>query len=50
VFYSDNYISILPGENKVVTIDYSPANGAAPLLDLEGWNTGQRQYNIAGNH
>jgi hypothetical protein len=40
VFYSDNYISLLPGESKSFTIEASSADlaGEAPLLAVDGWN------------
>jgi len=40
VFYSDNYVSLLPGESKVVTVEAqaSDLGGDAPLLALDGWN------------
>jgi hypothetical protein len=40
VFYSDNYISLLPGQTRTVTIEASAEdlNGEAPLLMLDGWN------------
>jgi hypothetical protein len=37
-YYSDNYISLLPGETRQVTIDYPAASGASPSIDLRGWN------------
>ncbi len=38
-YYSDNYVSLLPGESRMVTIDYpqDAAKGAA-RLGLRGWN------------
>ena len=38
--YSDNYFSLLPGESKTVTVDFTPdATSSGPLqLELEGWN------------
>ncbi len=41
VFYSDNYLSLLPGESKTVTVEAAKSDlgGAAPLLLLDGWNT-----------
>lgn len=38
-FYSDNYISLLPGENRNVTIRY-PASlkNVTPTVTLRGWN------------
>jgi Glycosyl hydrolase 2 galactose-binding domain-like/Exo-beta-D-glucosaminidase Ig-fold domain/Glycosyl hydrolases family 2/Glycosyl hydrolases family 2, TIM barrel domain len=40
VFYSDNYISLLPGENKKITVEFSRVNlgSDAPLLAVDGWN------------
>lgn len=37
-FYSDNYVALLPGESKTITIRY-PASVTAPAgLTLRGWN------------
>lgn len=40
VYYSDNYISLLPGETRSLTIDAAAAdlNGEKPLLAVDGWN------------
>jgi len=39
-YYADNYVSLLPGETREITIDYpeSAAEGAKPQLDLRGFN------------
>lgn len=39
-FYEDNYFSLLPGEEKTVTIRCAQedAGGAEPELWVEGWN------------
>lgn len=38
-FYDNNYISVLPGEQKKVIIDY-PVTGHKNLaIDIDGWNT-----------
>ena len=42
VFYSDNYVSVLPGEQKKVTLDYTPSAGQSPALALEGWNVSEQ--------
>ncbi|MFT4152288.1 glycoside hydrolase family 2 protein [Parafilimonas sp.] len=44
-FYSDNYISVLPGASKTIMIDCSsmPADAA---VEVEGWNTGKHAYKI----
>ena len=40
VFYSDNYLSLLPGETKTLTIEAAAADlgGDSPLLAVDGWN------------
>lgn len=40
VYYSDNYVSLLPGESRSVTVTAATAdlNGDAPLLAIDGWN------------
>ena len=40
VFYSDNYVSLAPGESRTLTITCDPVElqGEAPLLTLDGWN------------
>ncbi|MHB1938804.1 MAG: glycosyl hydrolase 2 galactose-binding domain-containing protein [Acidobacteriaceae bacterium] len=40
VFYSDNYISLAPGESRTVTINAAAADlhGDMPLVVLDGWN------------
>ena len=50
VFYSDNYVSVLPGTSQTVTLDYPPAaSGPAPLVSVEGWNVTKQLVPIAGN-
>jgi hypothetical protein len=38
-YYSDNYVSLLPGESREVEIEY-PASAASgqPHVNLRGWN------------
>jgi hypothetical protein len=40
VFYSDNYLSLLPGESKTLTVEAAMADlgGEEPLLAVDGWN------------
>ena len=40
VFYSDNYLSLLPGEVRKISIEAASADlqGDAPLLAVDGWN------------
>jgi len=39
VYYSDNYISLLPGETRTITIEAAIAqSGNDPVLMVDGWN------------
>lgn len=46
-YYSNNYVSLLPGESQTVTIQYPPAVAAsAPHVTLRGWNLTQREVAV----
>ncbi|MBX0293032.1 glycosyl hydrolase [Hymenobacter sp. HSC-4F20] len=50
VFYSDNYVSVLPGERKTVVLDYPPTTaGPAPVVAVEGWNVGKHLVPVLAN-
>jgi membrane-bound inhibitor of C-type lysozyme len=38
-YYSDNYVSLLSGEERIVTVNF-PAGPAKPAIGLRGWNVG----------
>jgi hypothetical protein len=40
VFYSDNYISLVPGEARIITVeaDLADLKGEQPILLMDGWN------------
>lgn len=38
VHYSDNYFSLVPGEEMAVTISFEVPAGVTPRLSLQGWN------------
>jgi mannosylglycoprotein endo-beta-mannosidase len=47
VFYTDNYVSILPGESKTIILDYTPRPGApSPLVSVRGWNVEEQYYPV----
>ncbi|AMJ65137.1 glycoside hydrolase family 2 protein [Hymenobacter sp. PAMC 26628] len=48
VFYSDNYVSVLPGESTTVVMDYTPG-GPTPLVSVEGWNVEKQLLPVAAN-
>ncbi len=37
-FYTDNYISLLPGETRTLHIDYPTVSAGPATLALQGWN------------
>ena len=37
-YYSDNYVSLLPGETRRVTVDYPASGHATARIALRGWN------------
>jgi hypothetical protein len=47
-FYSDNYFSLLPGENRTVSVEFAAANlaGEAPKLIAEGWNIPTQEISV----
>jgi mannosylglycoprotein endo-beta-mannosidase len=49
VFYTDNYISVLPGESKTVELEYTPsADVPAPVVSVEGWNVDKQLLPVSG--
>jgi mannosylglycoprotein endo-beta-mannosidase len=47
VFFSDNYVSVLPGESKTITLDYTPKPGAAaPQVSVSGWNVVEKDVEV----
>jgi hypothetical protein len=46
VFYSDNYITVLPGEQKKIIIDCDHFKGKKVMVAINGWNTALRYINI----
>jgi beta-galactosidase/beta-glucuronidase len=40
-YYSDNYVALLPGERKTITVRYPATVTALPTLTLRGWNVAE---------
>ena len=47
VLYSDNYVSVLPGEPRSVQI-HCPAGGRCSRIQIRGWNVQPAAVDIAG--
>ena len=37
-YYSDNYVSLLPGETKDINVEFPASAGSTPKVGLRGWN------------
>ena len=50
VYYTDNYVSLLPGESRTLTVEAAAKDlrGDTPLIVLDGWNTTVRAQTFAG--
>jgi mannosylglycoprotein endo-beta-mannosidase len=42
VFYNNNYISVLPGQQKTVQIEFTPMEGVVPVVSVDGWNVDKK--------
>jgi beta-mannosidase len=49
VYYSDNYLSLIPGESCSVTIEaaISDLQGDTPLIEVDGWNIAVKESSAA---
>jgi hypothetical protein len=47
--YSDNYITLLPGEHRQIEIRYPTAFAATPHLALRGWNITPASMDVRGS-
>ncbi|MCB0732092.1 MAG: hypothetical protein KDC88_13770 [Ignavibacteriae bacterium] len=46
-FYSDNYISVLPGEEKIIFIDHKAEQNDKELaISISGWNVDEQYFAI----
>ena len=49
-YYSDNYVSLLPGESREIDIDYSAsAAKGAPELGIRGWNIAPSKITVSSS-
>ena len=51
VYYSDNYVSLLPGESRTITVEAAAKDlqGDQPLIMLDGWNVTTRSQSFPGS-
>jgi mannosylglycoprotein endo-beta-mannosidase len=45
--YSENYVSLLPGETRTVVISFS-GDSAKPSVGMRGWNQKAEDINVNG--
>ncbi|MGA2029283.1 MAG: sugar-binding domain-containing protein [Verrucomicrobiota bacterium] len=50
VYYSENFVSLLPGESRTITVEADAKNlgGAQPLVMLDGWNVTVKNQTFPG--
>jgi beta-mannosidase len=50
VYYSENFVSLLPGESRTITVETGAKNlgGAQPLVMLDGWNVTVKNQTFPG--
>jgi len=44
VFWSDNWIELIPGESRTLTA-LLPENSTSPIVQIEGWNIAAETIN-----
>jgi beta-mannosidase len=51
VYYSENYVSLLPGESRTITIEAASEDlgGARPLVVVDGWNVTAKAMDFPDN-
>ena len=47
VFWDDNYLALLAGEAREITVEY-PASAATPALQVEAWNVARTGASVGG--
>ena len=45
-FFDDNYVSVLPGETKKITIEYTDELGLKKAIEIYGWNVPEQKIEI----
>ena len=50
-YWSDNYVTVLPGENKTLTVNFNEEDlgNNDPYLVIEGWNSQPMEINLEEN-
>ncbi|CAM4386539.1 glycoside hydrolase family 2 protein [Zobellia nedashkovskayae] len=45
-FYTDNYVSLVPGGTKEIELEYDNLKDIEPLIEISGWNTEPKHVTI----
>jgi hypothetical protein len=46
-YYSDNYVAVMPGETRTITVRWPATAGTAAAVMLEGWNVPAARAGLA---
>ena len=52
VYYSDNYVSLLPGESRTISVEAADQDlrGEEPMIALDGWNVTTTNQSFTGGN
>ena len=52
VFWDDNYVSLLPGEQREIGVMYDRARlgGSTPVVKMDGWNVAPESLEVKGSN
>lgn len=45
-FYDDNYVSVLPGTDKKIIVEYTPSQNESVKIEVKGWNVQQTMNKV----
>ena len=49
VYFEDNYLALLPGETRHVTVKFAPNRTVTNLLEIIGWNVKKTKFALGGS-
>lgn len=45
-FFDDNYVSVVPGSEKTIRIDYPASSTIVPVVSVKGWNVAEQKIPV----
>ena len=52
MYYSDNYVSLLPGESRTISVEAADQDlrGEEPMIAFDGWNVTTTNQSFTGGN